>query len=107
MDGGGENEAALRGSKGEEEHLAGLGGGITAFNDITKGTLFAALYDLVKEQTREVRAELLSLRRKHSHVCGRQTCYWGEDALAVGTSEEKQPVDYSTLGHLEFLFLRT
>lgn len=31
----------------------------------------------------------------------------GEDALAVGTLEEKQPVDYSTLGHLEFLFLRT
>lgn len=75
---GGRNEAALRGFKGEEEHLAGLGGGISAFNDITKGALFAALYDLVKEQTREVRAELLSLRRKRSHVCRRQTCYWGK-----------------------------
>lgn len=50
---GGRNEAALRGAT---EHLAGLGGGISAFNDITKGALCTALYDLVKQQTREVRA---------------------------------------------------
>lgn len=45
------NKMSLRGSRGEEEHLAGLWRGISAFNDITKGALFAAVNDLGSEQS--------------------------------------------------------